>query len=86
MNSQPNPESTAEVLDQMAQYLRDSANEIERKAKRLRESGDFDYAGEVLNEVQNCFRAMRLDLLVIRPVREMKKAALGQSQEAGGQN
>lgn len=64
-----NVEPTAEVVDKMAQALRTRADELDRLAARMRETGNFDYASEALSVIVNLTPELRLDLLVARPVR-----------------
>jgi hypothetical protein len=70
-------EPTAEVIDRMAEHFRYVAQQLDRCAAGLRESGNLDYASEAANTVQNGFMNARLDLLVSRPVRALLTAKGG---------
>lgn len=71
--SQINVEPTAEVIDTMAKQLRDFADELDRIARSMRDSGDITYAAEAMNNIQNIPMNLRTDLLVTRPIREYDK-------------
>jgi hypothetical protein len=66
-------EPTAEVIDRMANQLRDYAIDLDRTARSMRDSGDISYAGEAMNNIQNIGMNLRADLLVTRPIREYEK-------------
>lgn len=65
-----NVESTAEHIEIMADELRARAAELRGVAIRMRETNDLSYAAEALNIIVNSTSALRLDLLVTRPLRE----------------
>jgi hypothetical protein len=60
---------TTEVIESMASRLQDSAKELERLAKRMRESNDLELAGDAANVIANLIPNLRLDLLVTRPLK-----------------
>ena len=60
---------TVEVIEKMVSYIRDEADRIQRISVSMQRTGDISYAAEVVNEVQNMFMNLRLDLLVTRPIR-----------------
>jgi hypothetical protein len=66
-------EPTAQIIDWMATRFRNSANELDRIANRMREKNDLTCASEALSEVINAIHNSRLDLLVSRPIRAMKE-------------
>lgn len=69
----PDVEPTAQVIDAAANRLRQSADDLDRIAARMREQKDLTYAAEatscLLNALQNC----RMDLLVTRPIRAIDR-------------
>ena len=71
--SQINVEPTAEIIDKMVKQLRDNATDLERIARKMRDTGDISYAGEAMNNIQNIGMNLRADLLVTRPIREYEK-------------
>ena len=73
MTTTPNINPTADTVDAMVRTLRDTALDLERLAKRMRESGDFELAGDAINSIANMVPNLRLDLLVQRPLREMAR-------------
>lgn len=68
-----NTEPTAEKIDEMARVMRQYADDLDRCAKKMRERGDLTYAAEAVNVVTNCFSNLRLDLMVVRPIREYER-------------
>jgi hypothetical protein len=62
-------EPTVEQVFKMTKILRERADELEKLAVRMRETGSFDYASEAMNVIVNTIPELRLDLLVARPVR-----------------
>jgi hypothetical protein len=70
----PNVEPTAEVISKMAQTLRGRADELDRLATRMRETGNIDYASEAISVYVGMVGELRLDLLVARPIRELESA------------
>lgn len=73
MNKEPiNVEPTAEIIDLMAMRAEDSAKELRRTAKSMRERNDLTYAAEAISTATNLMNLLRLDLLVTRPIREMQ--------------
>jgi hypothetical protein len=68
----PDVEPTAEVISKMAQTLRGRAEELDRLASRMRETGNIDYASEAVSTYVNLVSELRLDLLIARPIRELE--------------
>jgi hypothetical protein len=66
-----NIEPAAEVIDAMAKQAARCAADLEQIAKRMRESGDISFTGEAASCISNFNGNLRLDLLVIRPLRVM---------------
>lgn len=66
-----NVTSTAEAIELMADRMRQSAAELDRTAKQMRESGDITLACEATNISVNLVANLRLDLLVQRPLRAL---------------
>ena len=67
-----NVEPTAEVIDSMADRLELEAESLQRISKNMRERNDLSYAAEAVGLVANLMAQLRLDLLVTRPVRELR--------------
>lgn len=68
-----NVNPTAEVIDNIAKRLRERANDFDRIAAKMRETGDMRYAAEAMSEVSNLIPSLRIDLLVTRPLREYER-------------
>lgn len=71
--SQRDVKPTVEVIRQMADHLRDTANDVSRIADRMLVDETFDRLPEVMSEISNLFNALRLDLLITRPIREYER-------------
>lgn len=71
MSDQVNVEPTAKVIDDIAEELELKVRELRRIAAELRETGNLDCAGEAAATVATLTRNMRLDLLVMRPLRQL---------------
>ncbi len=71
MSDQVNIEPTAKAIEDMAVELEAKAAELRGVAMRARETGDLSYAAEAAAVVMNIMGALRLDLLVRRPLREL---------------
>ncbi|QCT95390.1 hypothetical protein FEV13_00095 (plasmid) [Stutzerimonas degradans] len=71
MSHEINVEPTAKVIDDIAEELELKVRELRRIAAELRETGNFDYTGEAAATVATLTRNMRLDLLVMRPLRQL---------------
>lgn len=61
---------TAEAIRQMAENLRHAATQLDAIADRTLVEGNFERVGEAATCVANLLPALRLDLLVVRPLRE----------------
>lgn len=79
-----NGESTADHVDNMARILRRSANKLDRYAETMRDENDVTYAAEVMNEIIGLFNNLRLDLMVIRPIRECQRKSPCQGDTGQG--
>lgn len=64
---------TAEVIEKMANLMRENAIDLERIAAKMRDRQDISYAAEAINIVTNSMNNLRLDLLITRPLREFKR-------------
>lgn len=72
-NARLNVEPIAKVIDDLAENLRHRAAQLDRHAAELRATGDLDIVSVALNVAVSTAN-MRLDLLVIRPIRELQRA------------
>lgn len=63
-------EQTARVIDDAAKIMRERAVALERIAANMRSRSDLTYAAEALSEIVNCPASCRVDLLIVRPLRE----------------
>lgn len=68
-----NVEPTAEVIDNMVEELIYRAERLSSIAVKLRESSNFEYVAEAIQEITNTNSNLRLDLLITRPLRETMK-------------
>lgn len=66
---------TVDVILDAAETLDRAAMELRHRAERLAETGDFEMAGDCISTVTNAFNNLRLDLFVIRPIREHRRNA-----------
>ncbi len=64
---------TVAAIKIMTKTMREYTDSFDRLAKRMEESGDLSYAGEVAEGVANLVQNLRLDLLVTRPLREYER-------------
>lgn len=65
-----NVQPTAEAIEKMAENLRSAAAQLDAIAERTRQKGNFELVGDAANCVANLMPNLRLDLLVVRPLRE----------------
>ena len=65
--------ATAEVIEEMANNMEHYAAELRRHATKMRERNEITYAAEAIATVSNAFHNLRLDLLVVRPIREFQR-------------
>jgi hypothetical protein len=63
--------STVESIRQMATTLREIANRIECKADELENTKNYLVCGDVVNLVSGMIVNIKLDSLVINPVRDL---------------
>ncbi len=66
-------ESTAQIIDDMADNLIRASDDLKRLVLKMRENKDLTYAAEAINTITNCMQNLRLDLLVTRPLREYQQ-------------
>jgi HAMP domain-containing protein len=71
---QVNVEPIAQVIDDLAADLRRRADELERLAGSLRDTGDLDEAVAAVSVAVSTAN-LRLDLLLSRPIRELQRAS-----------
>jgi len=64
-------EPTAQVIDTAAERFRQTADELNRLASRMREKNDLTYAAEAMTTIMNAVQNCRMDLLVTRPIRAL---------------
>lgn len=69
-----NVESTAIAIDRAAIVAADLSKDLNRIAESMRKSGDLSYATEVVSAIMNSMSKFRLDLMIIRPIREYESA------------
>lgn len=69
MNYKP----TIDTIKDAAEQFRYRAKELDRMARALEESKDWSIAGEAISCCTNCLKNIRLDLLSIRPTRELER-------------
>ncbi len=81
---QYNVEPTAQVIEDMAEELETRAKELRRTALALRESKDFDYAGQALAIVGRIHSNIRFDLLLTRPLRAIEQQNRRQPESQPG--
>ena len=65
-------ELTVEVIDSMADKLIVESKNLRRISKDMRRWNDLGYASEAIQVVVNLMVHLRLDLLVTRPIRELR--------------
>ena len=65
-------EQTAVHIEAMAQELKHYSRHLEMLAKLTRKRNDLDYAAEAAQSIANLIGNVRLDLLVMRPIRAMR--------------
>jgi len=68
-----NVDSTANAIENAADVLADKALTLRSIAKRMREDGDITRVSDAVSTLANTMNAVRLDLLVTRPLRETMK-------------
>lgn len=64
---------TAEVIEKMAELMRESAVSLDRLAQKMRERQEIEYASEAIGVITNTMHNLRLDLLISRPLREFQR-------------
>jgi hypothetical protein len=65
-----NVQPTVEAIKKMAENLRDAAQQLDGIAESTQASGNFERVGDAANCVANLMPNLRLDLLIVRPLRE----------------
>lgn len=68
-------EPTAETIDAAAKRFRQTADALDRIAKRMRAGKNLSYAAEAVSEMLNALQNSRIDLLVTRPIRAFENDA-----------
>lgn len=68
-----NVEPTVEIIQKMAKELDYRAGRVGMIATKMQDTEDLTYAAEVVNEIVSLITNLRLDLLVVRPLRETMK-------------
>lgn len=61
---------TAEAIEKMAETLRAAAAQLDAIAERTRKNNNFEQVADAASCVANLLPNLRLDLLVVRPLRE----------------
>lgn len=64
---------TAEAIDEMAKQFDHYAEELRTAARKMRERKDIEYASEAMHVIRSCFSNIRIDLLVVRPMRAFQR-------------
>lgn len=62
---------TVDAIHKMAEHLRHAAAQLDAIADWTESEGNFERVGEAASCVANLLPAMRLDLLVVRPLRAL---------------
>lgn len=68
--SQIDVEPTVDVIRKMAEKLRAAALELDAIADKTQADGNFEHVGDAATCIANLMPNMRLDLLVVRPLRQ----------------
>ena len=68
-----NVEPTAAIVEDIADTMERYAKEMRHIAGTIRETGDLSRASEAMSAFQNMIGNCRLDLLVVRPIREIQR-------------
>lgn len=68
-----NVDPTARAIEDAASVLDDYAADLRRIAERMRNENDLTLAAVALSAIRNCYSNLRIDLLVVRPLREFEK-------------
>lgn len=71
MSTEVNVEDTAEVIDGMVRECEARAEELRRIAAQMRKSGELTYSAEAVNVIKNLMANIRIDLLIVRPLRAL---------------
>jgi hypothetical protein len=71
--NKPDLRPTAELVVEMAATLRRTAGNLDRLSAGMQRSGDIYYASDVASVIANLLTALRLDLLVGRPINAFTK-------------
>lgn len=69
MNFQP----TADIIKEAAILFSDLSKRLNYLSEKMIEDQDYEIAGDVLNEIRNCNNNVRIDLIALRPMRELDK-------------
>lgn len=68
--SQIDVKPTAEAIRKMAENLRHAAQQLDGIAEKTEANGTFEYVGDAANCIANLMPNLRLDLLIVRPLRQ----------------
>ena len=69
-----NTKMTVEVIDAAAKRFEEASKLLSYEARQLEKDGDFERASDCVNIITNTFANLRMDLLVIRPLREYERS------------
>ncbi len=61
---------TSEAIRQMSEKLRHAAQQLDAIADRTEASGSFEHVSDAASCVANLMPNLRLDLLIVRPLRQ----------------
>lgn len=61
---------TVDAIRKMAESLRHAAMQLESIADKTEASGNFEQVGDAISCVANLVPNLRLDLLIVRPLRQ----------------
>ena len=67
--------STAEAIRQMAETMRQGAEQLDNIATKMVLRGNLDYASEAASVMVNTLSNSRLDVLVNMPIRALREKA-----------
>ena len=70
----PDVTETVETIRKMSDILQMAAKSVDIIANQMEESGDISYAGAAINVATNLIMQLRLDLLIVRPIRAFQAA------------
>lgn len=68
-----NTDMTVKAIEEMALILDDYKRIAEEAAKELNDTGDWGVCSDLLGRLAGLHSNLRLDLLIIRPIRELER-------------